>query len=190
MLARKIVPLAMVKFASLDAPMTSNAKAEGRFGKQDFRYVAEDDVYKGAVQGFHDFSRHALWTCESVGRVQVPCRNRITASYLLAIIRVQPIPLTRAARSRVPRYADRGRTLTRLCRRNGLYACHRRDDGPVGIVLTISLPFGCSADGSRYIDVGPVAEWKRGGNASPLKPGSNPGPGLLFACGVPVRGTR
>jgi transposase len=26
-------------------PMTSNAKAEGRFGKQDFRYVAEEDFY-------------------------------------------------------------------------------------------------------------------------------------------------
>jgi transposase len=25
--------------------MTSNAKAEGRFGKQDFRYVAGEDVY-------------------------------------------------------------------------------------------------------------------------------------------------
>ena len=25
--------------------MTSNAKAEGRFGKQDFRYVAAEDVY-------------------------------------------------------------------------------------------------------------------------------------------------
>jgi hypothetical protein len=25
--------------------MTSNAKAEGRFGKQDFRYVTEEDVY-------------------------------------------------------------------------------------------------------------------------------------------------
>ena len=25
--------------------MTSNAKAEGRFGKQDFRYVAEQDLY-------------------------------------------------------------------------------------------------------------------------------------------------
>ena len=30
---------------TLPKPMTSNAKAEGRFGKQDFRYVAEDDVY-------------------------------------------------------------------------------------------------------------------------------------------------
>jgi hypothetical protein len=25
--------------------MTSNSKGEGRFGKQDFRYVAEEDVY-------------------------------------------------------------------------------------------------------------------------------------------------
>src|SRR5262245_1694514 len=31
--------------ATLPKPMTSNAKAEGRFGKQDFRYLAEDDVY-------------------------------------------------------------------------------------------------------------------------------------------------
>jgi Transposase DDE domain len=30
---------------TLPKPMTSNAKAEGRFGKQDFRYVAERDVY-------------------------------------------------------------------------------------------------------------------------------------------------
>src|ERR1043166_7793912 len=31
--------------ATLPKPMTSNAKAEGRFGKQDFRYFAEEDVY-------------------------------------------------------------------------------------------------------------------------------------------------
>jgi transposase len=30
---------------TLPKPMTSNAKAEGRFGKQDFRYVAEKDIY-------------------------------------------------------------------------------------------------------------------------------------------------
>jgi transposase len=30
---------------TLPKPMTSNSKAEGRFGKQDFRYVAERDVY-------------------------------------------------------------------------------------------------------------------------------------------------
>ena len=30
---------------TLPKPMTSNAKAEGRFGKQDFRYVIEEDAY-------------------------------------------------------------------------------------------------------------------------------------------------
>ena len=30
---------------TLPKPMTSGAKAEGRFGKQDFVYVAEDDIY-------------------------------------------------------------------------------------------------------------------------------------------------
>jgi Transposase DDE domain len=30
---------------TLPKPMTSGAKAEGRFGKQDFRYVAGEDVY-------------------------------------------------------------------------------------------------------------------------------------------------
>ena len=30
----------------LPKPMTSGAKAAGRFGKQDFVYVAADDVYR------------------------------------------------------------------------------------------------------------------------------------------------
>jgi hypothetical protein len=30
---------------TLPKPMTSNAKAEGRFGKQDFRYLTEEDIY-------------------------------------------------------------------------------------------------------------------------------------------------
>ena len=30
---------------TLPKPMTSNSKAEGRFGKQDFRYIDEEDVY-------------------------------------------------------------------------------------------------------------------------------------------------
>jgi transposase len=30
---------------TLPKPMTSNSKAEGRFGKQDFRYAADEDVY-------------------------------------------------------------------------------------------------------------------------------------------------
>src|SRR5207247_2154672 len=32
---------------TLPKPMTSNSKAEGRFGKQDFRYVADEDAARG-----------------------------------------------------------------------------------------------------------------------------------------------
>jgi hypothetical protein len=31
---------------TLPKPMTSGAKSEGRFGKQDFAYLADDDVYR------------------------------------------------------------------------------------------------------------------------------------------------
>ena len=31
---------------TLPKPMTSNSKAEGRFGKQDFRLYGEEDVYR------------------------------------------------------------------------------------------------------------------------------------------------
>jgi len=34
---------------TLPKPMTSGAKAEGRFGKQDFVYLAGDDVYRCPV---------------------------------------------------------------------------------------------------------------------------------------------
>src|SRR5580693_6536292 len=41
---------------TLPKPMTSNSKAEGRFGKQDFRYMAEEDFYvcpAGEKLGYH-----------------------------------------------------------------------------------------------------------------------------------------
>jgi gas vesicle protein len=61
---------------TLPKPMTSNAKAEGRFGKQDFRYVAEEDVYicpAGERLAYHSTNEdhglvlHRYWTnaCQS-----------------------------------------------------------------------------------------------------------------------------
>ncbi len=56
---------------TLPKPMTSSAKSDGRFGKQDFRYVAEDDVYvcpAGARLTYHMTSEeagktlHRYWT--------------------------------------------------------------------------------------------------------------------------------
>jgi hypothetical protein len=56
---------------TLPKPMTSNAKAEGRFGKQDFRYVADQDLYvcpagERLVRRFtneeHGLVLHRYWT--------------------------------------------------------------------------------------------------------------------------------
>jgi len=47
---------------TLPKPMTSSAKSDGRFGKQDFRYASEDDVYicpAGARLGYHMTSEEA-----------------------------------------------------------------------------------------------------------------------------------
>jgi len=60
----------------LPKPMTSNSKAEGRFGKQDFRYVAGEDVYicpAGERLAYHYTNEekglvvHRYWTnaCQS-----------------------------------------------------------------------------------------------------------------------------
>ena len=61
---------------TLPKPMTSNSKAEGRFGKQDFRYMAEQDVYicpAGERLAYHYTNEekglvlHRYWTnaCQS-----------------------------------------------------------------------------------------------------------------------------
>jgi transposase len=61
---------------TLPKPMTSSSKAEGRFGKQDFRYVAEENVYicpAGERLGYHYTNEenglvlHRYWTntCQS-----------------------------------------------------------------------------------------------------------------------------
>ena len=43
---------------TLPKPMTSNAKAAGRFGKQDFVYIAADDVYRCPAARAADLSLH------------------------------------------------------------------------------------------------------------------------------------
>ena len=40
--------------------MTSGMMAKGRFGKQDFRYVAEEDIYKNVYNAF-EFPEHRLF---------------------------------------------------------------------------------------------------------------------------------
>ena len=54
---------------TLPKPMTSNSKAEGRFGKQDFRYVAEEDVYvcpAGERLTYSYTSEDKGWSCTAM----------------------------------------------------------------------------------------------------------------------------
>ena len=71
---------------TLPKPMTSNSKAEGRFGKQDFRYVAEEDVYicpAGERLAYHYTNEenglvlHRYWTSACQG---CPIKQSCTAS--------------------------------------------------------------------------------------------------------------
>jgi Transposase and inactivated derivatives len=55
---------------TLPKPMTSNSKAEGRFGKQDFRYLAEEDVYicpAGERLTYHFTTKKMDWSCAATG---------------------------------------------------------------------------------------------------------------------------
>src|SRR6266700_1747869 len=55
---------------TLPKPMTSNSKAEGRFGKQDFRYVAEEDVYicpAGERLAYHYTNEENGLVCDATG---------------------------------------------------------------------------------------------------------------------------
>src|SRR6516162_9224680 len=55
---------------TLPKPMTSNAKADGRFGKQDFRYMAGDDVYicpAGESLTYRYRTKNTGWSCAAIG---------------------------------------------------------------------------------------------------------------------------
>src|SRR5262249_38699246 len=57
---------------TLPKPMTSNAKAEGRFGKQDFRYVADEDVYRRSRRA----SRAILSSSRCTASIICSCSHR------------------------------------------------------------------------------------------------------------------
>ena len=56
---------------TLPKPMTSNSKAEGRFGKQDFRYIPQEDVYicpAGERLTYSFTTEDKVWYCVATGR--------------------------------------------------------------------------------------------------------------------------
>ena len=63
---------------TLPKPQTSGAKSEGRFGKQDFRYVAEEDIYicpAGERLAYHYTNEENGWSCAATGPTRaIPAR--------------------------------------------------------------------------------------------------------------------
>ena len=66
---------------TLPKPMTSNAKAEGRFGKQDFRYVADEDVYVCPAGEKLAYSFTKAWSCVATGPPPVIAVLRFLAAF-------------------------------------------------------------------------------------------------------------
>ena len=68
---------------TLPKPMTSNAKADGRFGKQDFRYVADKDVYicpAGEHSPITTRTRKTGWSCAATGPMPARAAPSSTAA--------------------------------------------------------------------------------------------------------------
>ncbi|MGA8657495.1 MAG: IS1182 family transposase [Chthoniobacterales bacterium] len=94
---------------TLPKPVTSNAKAEGRFGKEDFRYVVEEDVYvcpAGEKLAYHYTNEekglilHRYWTntCQSC-----PIKRRCTTGKERRITRWEQEHLVDAVQKRLDR---------------------------------------------------------------------------------------
>ena len=68
---------------TLPKPMTSGAKSEGRFGKQDFVYLPEEDVYRCPPARSSDSTiptRKTARSCAVTGRMRAgPAQSRISA---------------------------------------------------------------------------------------------------------------
>ena len=91
---------------TLPKPMTSNSKAEGRFGKQDFRYVAGEDVYicpagerlATTTQQEIGLVLHRYWTnaCQSC-----PIKHSCTTAKERRITRWEHEPVVEAVQRRL-----------------------------------------------------------------------------------------
>ena len=100
---------------TLPKPMTSGAKSEGRFGKQDFRYVAEENVYicPAGERLAHHFTNeehglvlHRYWTntCQSC-----PIKNSCTTSKERRITRWEHEQVLEAVQHRLDEHPEKMR---------------------------------------------------------------------------------
>jgi hypothetical protein len=104
---------------TLPKPMTSWAKAEGRFGKEDFVYLAEENVYRcpaGEKLTYrftseeHGQKLHRYWTMPEL-LAQKPMHARSAAPHHALGARGRAGGGAKAARRKSPRYAHAARDL-------------------------------------------------------------------------------
>jgi transposase len=100
---------------TLPKPMTSNSKAEGRFGKQDFRYVAEEDVYicpagerlaRHFTNEEHGLVLHRYWTNACQG---CPLRHGCTTAKERRITRWEHEHILEAVQRRLDEHPEKMR---------------------------------------------------------------------------------
>jgi hypothetical protein len=135
---------------TLPKPMTSNSKAEGRFGKQDFRYVAEENVYicpAGERLAYHYTNEenglvlHRYWTnaCRSCA-----IKHSCTTAKERRITRWEHEHILEAVQRRLDEHPEKMRQ-----RRDGR-ASLRHDQGPDGRnpLPDEDAATGCRRDGT------------------------------------------
>ena len=97
---------------TLPKPMTSGAKAEGRFGKQDFVYQPEEDVYRcpaGATLKYHytnvenGLTLRRYWTTACPG---CPIKRHCTPAKERRITRWEHEPILEAVQRRLDRHPN------------------------------------------------------------------------------------
>jgi len=100
---------------TLPKPMTSNSKAEGRFGKQDFRYVAGEDVYicpAGERLTYHFTNEenglvlHRYWTTACQG---CAIKHNCTTGKERRITRWEHEPILEAVQRRLDEHPEKMR---------------------------------------------------------------------------------
>ena len=151
---------------TLPKPMTSNSKAEGRFGKQDFRYVAQQDVYvcpAGERLAYHYTNEenglvlHRYWTnaCQSCA-----IKRNCTTAKERRITRWEHEHVLEAVQRRLVEHPEKMRQ-----RRETVEHPLRHDQGPYGRnpLLDEDAATGCRRDGAARAGLQPHARHEHHG---------------------------
>jgi hypothetical protein len=161
---------------TLPKPMTSNSKAEGRFGKQDFRYVAEENVYvcpAGERLAYHYTNQenglvlHRYWTnaCRTCA-----IKQQCTTGEQRRITRWEHEHVLEAVQRRLDEHPEKMRQ-----RRETVEHPFGNDQGPDGghTLFDEDAATGCRRDGASRAGLQPHARHEH--HRHPTAHGGNEG---------------